>query len=167
VNGWNNVSKTNGGVTGVFTSAYTKTKYTWDLNYIVGPENVNTTSGLRNLVDTTLLLTPNAKFNAYINYDYGQNRDGEYSVTSLATTVTRGQEAQHFRHFYLHTTYGDKNLNHWQGVAFAARQQVTARRRWPAALSTSTTPTASQPEPSSTCTSSPRPTSTSGRKACW
>ncbi len=39
VNGWNNVSKSNGGVTGVFTSALVKPKYTWDLNYIVGPEN--------------------------------------------------------------------------------------------------------------------------------
>ena len=126
VNGWNNVSKTNGGVTGVFTSAYTKTKYTWDLNYIVGPENVNTTSGLRNLVDTTLLLTPNAKFNAYINYDYGQNRDGEYSVT-----YTCSGDDETAKKLYTSgsttctTTDGDKNLNHWQGVAFAARQQVT------------------------------------------
>jgi hypothetical protein len=35
VSGWNDVTKTNGGVTGVFTSAYTKPKYTWDVNYIV------------------------------------------------------------------------------------------------------------------------------------
>ena len=75
VNGWNNVSKSNGGVTGVFTNAYTKPKATWDLNYIVGPENPNTTSGLRNLIDTTLLFTPPGKYNAYINYDYGQNTD--------------------------------------------------------------------------------------------
>ena len=34
VNGWNNVSKSNGGVTGVFTSAFVKPKATWDLNYI-------------------------------------------------------------------------------------------------------------------------------------
>ena len=37
VNGWNNVSKTNGGVTGVFTSAYVKPKDTWDLNYYRRP----------------------------------------------------------------------------------------------------------------------------------
>ncbi len=75
VNGWNNVSKSNGGLTGVFTNAYTKPKATWDLNYIVGPENPNTTSGLRNLIDTTLLLTPPGKYNAYFNFDYGQNTD--------------------------------------------------------------------------------------------
>ncbi len=75
VNGWNNVSKSNGGVTGVFTNALVKPKSTWNLNYIVGPENSNTTDGLRNLFDTTLLLTPPGKFNAYINFDYGMNQD--------------------------------------------------------------------------------------------
>jgi hypothetical protein len=75
VNGWNNVSKSNGGVTGVFTNTYTKPKAGWALNYIVGPENPNTTSGLRNLIDTTVTLTPPGKYNAYFNYDYGQNKD--------------------------------------------------------------------------------------------
>ena len=75
VNGWNNVSKSNGGVSGMFTSAYVKPKATWNLNYMVGPENANTTSGLRNLIDSTLLLTPPGKTNAYINFDYGSNRD--------------------------------------------------------------------------------------------
>ena len=57
------------------TNALVKPKYTWYVNYYTGPENANTQNGYRNLIDTTLLLTPNAKFNAYINYDYGQNRD--------------------------------------------------------------------------------------------
>ena len=109
VNGWNNVSKTNGGATVGLTSVLTKPKYTWSLNYYGGPENANTTSGFRNLIDSTLLFTPNAKFNAYINYDYGQNRDGAY-------TVSMGDGSY---------TAGDTNLNHWQGVAFAARGQVT------------------------------------------
>ena len=102
VNGWNNVTKTNGGATVGLTSAFVKPKYTWNLNYYGGPENANTTTGFRHLVDSTLLLTPNAKFNAYINYDYGQNRDAIVSQ-------------------------GDKNLNHWQGVAVAARGQVTPK----------------------------------------
>jgi hypothetical protein len=74
-NGWNNVSKSNGGVSGAFTSAYVKPKFSLFGNYLIGPENANTTSGLRNLVDATLLLTPPGKVNAYINYDYGSNRD--------------------------------------------------------------------------------------------
>ena len=107
VNGWNNVSKSNGGATVGVTSAYVKPKYTWNLNYYGGPENAATTSGKRNLIDTTLLLTPNAKFNAYLNYDYGQNRDG---LVNNGTTTT-----------------GDTNLNHWQGIAVAAHGQITGK----------------------------------------
>jgi hypothetical protein len=102
VNGWNNVSKNNGGVTGAFTNALTKPKYTWSLNYYVGPENNGTTSGIRNLIDTTLLLTPPGKFNAYINYDYGTNQD------SVAAQ-------------------GDNKLNTWQGVAGAFHEQATGK----------------------------------------
>jgi Putative beta-barrel porin-2, OmpL-like. bbp2 len=105
VNGWNNISKTNGGATVGLTSAFVKPKFTWNLNYYGGPENANTTSGFRHLIDSTLLLTPSSKFNAYINYDYGQNRDAIVGSGSTAT--------------------GDTNLNHWQGVAFAAHGQVT------------------------------------------
>ena len=101
VNGWNNVIANNGGVTVGLTNALVKPKYTWNLNFYNGPSNANTESGYRNLIDTTMLLTPNAKFNAYINYDYGQNRDA---------SIAKG---------------GDGALNRWQGVAFAARQQMT------------------------------------------
>jgi hypothetical protein len=102
VNGWNNVSKTNGGVTGAITSAYVKPKFTWDANYYVGPENPNTTNGIRNLIDTTLLLTPPGKINAYINYDYGSNRDANESQ-------------------------GDTKLHTWQGVAAAVHDQATGK----------------------------------------
>jgi hypothetical protein len=102
VNGWNNVTANNGGVTVGLTSALVKPKYTWNLNYYTGPSNTDTQNGYRNLIDTTVLLTPNTKFNAYLNYDYGQNRDG---ITSTGT--------------------GNKDLNHWQGVAIAVHQQMT------------------------------------------
>jgi hypothetical protein len=102
VNGWNNISKSNGGVTGGFTSAWTKPKFAWNVNYYVGPENSNTASGLRNLFDTTLLLTPPGKINAYINFDYGSNRDAK--------------EAQ-----------GNTKLNTWEGVAFAIHDQANAK----------------------------------------
>ncbi|MGD0801770.1 MAG: porin [Terracidiphilus sp.] len=102
VNGWNDLTKSNGGATVGLTSALVKTKYTWNLNYYTGPENPGTQKGYRNLIDTTLLLTPNAKFNAYLNYDYGQNRDANVA-----------QE--------------DTKLNHWQGGALAVREQITAK----------------------------------------
>jgi Putative beta-barrel porin-2, OmpL-like. bbp2 len=109
-NGWNNVSKSNGGVSGAFTSAWVKPKYTIDANYLVGPENSNTTNGLRNLIDATLLLTPPGKFNAYINYDYGANHDGTY-VCATGPVVT----------------CGDNRLHDWWGTAGAVHIQASAK----------------------------------------
>jgi Putative beta-barrel porin-2, OmpL-like. bbp2 len=107
-NGWNNISKSNGGVSGAFTSAWVKPKYTIDANYLVGPENYNTTNGLRNLIDATLLLTPPGKVNAYINYDFGMNQDGTYACGSS-------------------TPCGDNRLNDWWGAAGAVHVQATAK----------------------------------------
>ena len=106
VDGWNSVTKNNGWATIGLTSAYVKTKYTWDVNVYTGPENATPSHGYRNLVDTTLLLTPNTKFNAYINYDYGQNRDAIVGTPPYTT--------------------GDKNINDWQGIALAAHEQFKA-----------------------------------------
>jgi len=75
VNGWNNIEDNNSGKTIGLTEALTVKKFTWSNNYYTGPENPNTNKGWRNLYDTTLLLTPTDKFNAYINVDYGQNRN--------------------------------------------------------------------------------------------
>ena len=106
VNGWNNVVDNNGGVTIGLTSVLTEPKFGWALNYYTGPENTDTQKGYRNLIDTTLTLTPTSKLSAYVNYDYGQNRtpalDDGYSESSL----------------------------HWQGVAFAARARSQAKRPW-------------------------------------
>lgn len=101
VNGWNNVTSNNGGVTVGLTSSLVKPKFTWNTNYYTGPENTNTEKGDRNLIDTTLLLTLSSKFNAYINYDYGQNH--QQATTPLAT-----------------------HSPHWQGVAVSARDQATS-----------------------------------------
>jgi hypothetical protein len=103
VNGWNVLTKNNGWATVGLTSALVKTKYTWDLNFYTGPEKALPGHGYRNLVDTTLLLTPNAKFNAYINYDWGQNNDSVVGTGIYAT--------------------GDHKVNNWQGIAFAAHEQ--------------------------------------------
>jgi Putative beta-barrel porin-2, OmpL-like. bbp2 len=98
VNGWNNVVANNGGVTLGVTSAIVKPKYSWFANYYTGPGNVGTEKGYKNLFDTTLMLTPTAKFNAYVNYDYGQNT--MYPVKKAVSL-------------------------HWQGIAASARGQVT------------------------------------------
>ncbi|MGA7884778.1 MAG: porin [Acidobacteriaceae bacterium] len=106
VNGWNDVVANNGGVTIGLTSALTKPKYTWDLNFYTGPQNVDTEKGYRNLIDTTLLLTPDAKFNAYINYDYGQNHSPASGSGSTAIPASSA---------------------HWSGVAFAAHEQLSGK----------------------------------------
>jgi Putative beta-barrel porin-2, OmpL-like. bbp2 len=115
VNGWNNVQDNNGGVTIGLTSAVVKPHYSWFVNYYVGPENsgfppnyAGTQKGYRNLIDTTWMWTPTAKFNAYINYDYGQNHTPAYSYVSEGTVKVPAMS------------------QHWQGVAFSAREQVTA-----------------------------------------
>ncbi len=126
VNGWNNVTDNNGGVTFGFTSSLVKTKYTWNTNYYVGPENsgitppvnseyyyyytnAGTQRGYRNLIDTTLLLTPNAKFNMYINYDYTQNHTPSYPACNSCELAATKETSRHV-----------------QGLAASARGQITA-----------------------------------------
>jgi hypothetical protein len=104
VNGVYGNFKSNSGVSWGFTSAYVKPKYTWSANYYTGPQNYDTQKGYLNLFDTTLLLTPTAKFSAYLNYDYGQNR------------VTDSNPPYH-----------SEGLAHWQGVAIAAREQFAPK----------------------------------------
>ena len=103
VQGWNNIFDNNSGKTLGFTGVQSKKYYTLSGNFYTGPENDNTTIGWRNLIDSTLLLTPNGKFNAYINYDYGQNRNANTKLTGLGS------------------------LDHWQGIAFAGHAQLTPR----------------------------------------
>lgn len=102
VNGWNNMLHDTGGVTVGFTSALTEPKYTLDLNVYTGPENTPGQNAYRNLLDATLLLTPTSKFNAYVNFDFGNNKN------SMSNGV------------------GASGENYWDGIAVAAHEQVTA-----------------------------------------
>lgn len=47
----------------------------WFNNFHTGPEKPDTNKGLRNLYDTTLLLTPSDRVNAYLNFDYGSDKN--------------------------------------------------------------------------------------------
>ena len=103
VNGWNNTEDNNSGKTVGLTGALAYSKFSWFANYYTGPENTNTNKGWRNLFDTTLLLTPNSKFNAYLNFDYGQNR--QFFDDGAITSV----------------------LSKWYGIAGAAKFQATSK----------------------------------------
>src|SRR5882672_9879868 len=76
VNGWNNIIDDTGknmqtvGITG----AYAKKKFTWFNNFYTGPNVNGLNRGHKNLYDTTLLLTPNDRVSAYLNFDYGQQQ---------------------------------------------------------------------------------------------
>jgi hypothetical protein len=74
VNGWNNVDDNNSGKTVGFSGTLNSSKVTWTHNYMVGPEKTGTNQGKRQIYDTTLQFTPNGKFNAYINFDYGTDK---------------------------------------------------------------------------------------------
>ena len=95
VNAWNTVWGNNNMDNIGLTLTYTKPKYTYSLNYYEGPNHLGTTAGKRNLIDTTLLLTPNSKLNVYINGDWGRDDN------------PGGGSAQ------------------WEGIAGAARYQIT------------------------------------------
>lgn len=99
VDGWNEIVDQHGNnmQTVGITTALTRKKYTWSNNYYVGPQYTALTRGDRNLFDTTLLLTPADKFNAYVNFDYGQQ----------------------------HNLLVGKN--HWEGIAVAAHWQIAKR----------------------------------------
>ncbi|HVW10020.1 MAG TPA: outer membrane beta-barrel protein [Bryobacteraceae bacterium] len=101
VNPWN---ETDGGhrFTNIgLTSAVVKGPYNWFVNYYVGPNNPVVaglpSSGIRNLVDSTLLVNANDKLSFYVNGDYGRNNDP----------------------FGGHAT--------WGGVAIAAKYQATKK----------------------------------------
>jgi hypothetical protein len=90
VNAWNTVWGNNNLRNLGFSSAITLPKYTWTVNYYVGPNHLGTTTGKRNLVDSTLLLTPNSIVNVYVNADYGRDNrigggyDDWYGVAAAA-----------------------------------------------------------------------------------
>jgi hypothetical protein len=78
VQGWNNIEDANGAKTFGLTGAYSKGKVTWFHNYYVGREKEDidgvSQPGLRNLFDTTVLVTPTARTAFYVNFDIGSDK---------------------------------------------------------------------------------------------
>jgi hypothetical protein len=74
VGGWNNVTTGATYRTIGVTGSWTRPKVTWNNAYYAGPDENKSDRGMRNLYDTTLLLTPGARATFYINFDYGHDR---------------------------------------------------------------------------------------------
>ena len=87
VQGWNDIYPVNGGKTYGVNGAYAWKKVTWTNVYYTGPEKPGTTTGWRNLYDTTVLVNANDNFSYYVNFDYGRDkniRPGAQYWTGLA-----------------------------------------------------------------------------------
>ncbi len=73
VNGWNNIVDNNTGKTGGFQFGWNPTKKVSVVqNYMVGPEETNNNSNLRQLWDTVVTYNPTTKLSLMWNYDYGR-----------------------------------------------------------------------------------------------
>ncbi len=103
LNGWNNVEDNNTGKTIGVIGNFSSKKVSWSNTYYTGPENPGTNRGFRNMYDTVLLLTPADKFNAYVNFDYGQNKSFVDKADKKGTTAA------------------------WYGVALAAKLQMNGK----------------------------------------
>jgi hypothetical protein len=110
VNGWNDTEDNNSGKTLGLTETITYAKFAWTNTYYGGPENPGTNTGWRHLFDSVLLLTPSSKFNAYLNYDYGQN------TSPLSVSGTTGIPGI--------TT---ETTDNWYGIAGALHFQPTSK----------------------------------------
>jgi maltoporin len=75
VQGWNNIYDNNSGKTVGLNGAYAWKKVTWTNVYYVGPEKSHTNTGIRHLIDTTVLVNPTDHFSYYINFDYGRDKN--------------------------------------------------------------------------------------------
>jgi len=73
VNGWNNIVDNNTGKTGGLQFGWNRNKK-WSLvqTYMVGPEENNNNSNIRQLSDTVLTYSPAGKVSLMVNYDYGR-----------------------------------------------------------------------------------------------
>ena len=110
VNGWNDTEDNNSGKTLGLTESITYTKFAWTNTYYGGPENPGTNTGWRQLYDSVVLLTPSSKFNAYLNFDYGQN------TSPLSVSGTTGSPGI--------TT---ETTDNWYGIAGALHFQPTSK----------------------------------------
>jgi len=107
VNGWNNTLSNRSGATVGLNAAGTYAKWGLVLDYYGGPGNPGTNAGWHNLYDTTLTLTPTAKFSMYLNYDY--------------------DEQQFVNNFPVNAFYKNGTIATWQGLATALHFQLTSK----------------------------------------
>ncbi len=75
VNGWNNLVDNNGSKTIGVVGTFAWKRVFWSNTYYTGPEKDATNEGYRQLYDTALTLAPSGKVSAYLNFDYGADKN--------------------------------------------------------------------------------------------
>lgn len=75
VNGWNNLEDNNSGKTIGLTGSFATPKFTWNNTYYAGPEKNDENRGWRQLWDSNILISPDAKTGFYVNFDYGTEKN--------------------------------------------------------------------------------------------
>jgi Putative beta-barrel porin-2, OmpL-like. bbp2 len=122
VNGWNNDFSGNSRATLGLNVMATYSKWSLMEDWYGGPDNEPTattpgsTMGWRHLFDTVLTVTPSSKFSAYVNYDYGQNRNYGESFSFVLPSPTKTM-----------TAFPNNSLSRWQGIAAALHFQPTSK----------------------------------------
>ena len=97
VNGWNSLGDNNTFETVGLVGNFTFKTVAWNNTYYSGPQREGLTLAYRQVYDTNVVLTPNAKTTAYLNFDYGTDKNPASSRAN------------------------------WDGFAAAARFQLTNR----------------------------------------
>ncbi|MCX6625090.1 MAG: porin [Acidobacteria bacterium] len=89
VNGWNNLVDNNSGKTLGLNGTFTAGPVTWANTYYSGPEHthtngdvLHTNGGWRYFYDSALSVTMNPKTTAYVNFDYGIDRNFSQGATA-------------------------------------------------------------------------------------
>ncbi len=139
--GWNSVIDNNSGKTLGFTTALTRTKWSWSQAFLVGPEKAGTTSGKRQLANEVLTLNPHPSVQTYVELLYGRDKragvdtgaDAWYGTAIAARWNAMKRLSFSPRFEYLVDQSGlmsgqPQHLNEWTGTAeYRIRPSVSTR----------------------------------------
>ncbi|HUN89727.1 MAG TPA: porin [Terriglobales bacterium] len=137
VNGWNDVIAINSGKTGGLSFAWTpNSKWSVSQNYLVGPNEPNNTTNIRQLFDTVVSYNPTKKLSLMTNYDYARGDKLSGVVPVVWWTGIAGYVKYQFNDRYAVATryeYYDDKYNYTGIGAPGHVQEVTGTFEHPIA----------------------------------
>jgi len=124
VNGWNNLEDNNSGKTIGITTVWVGSKVSWYNTFYTGPEKTATNHGHRHFYDTVVNLTPNARTNFYLNFDYGRENRAFGSRAAEWVAIGAAGRYQTTTHTALALRY--ENYNDRQGFITGTAQRLNS-----------------------------------------